>query len=246
MTPRLFVEDPTPNPVILSDRQSHHLVRVLRARAGDNVEIFDGGGRIWRARIVDANTGACAIAPGKLVAEGSAPRPELHLAQALLKNDAMDRVLRQATELGVSAIWPLATARGNAAEDRARARRGHWRRILISACEQSRRAHLPRIRDIQPFSEFVETADAEHTLLLHPRGPVLPLRPAKQQTTILVGPESGWTEAELGLAQARGLGVFSLGAPILRAETAPLAALAAIRHAWGWIQASDDIRESEG
>ncbi len=239
MTPRLFVEDPGAHPVFLSDRQSHHLVRVLRARTGDSVEIFDGSGRVWQARVIDANTGACALAPGALITEDAAPHPELHLAQALLKNDAMDRLLRQATELGVAAIWPLAAARTKAPERRAQARYGHWRRIVIGACEQSRRAHLPDIHPTRTFNDFIKTANPTRTLLLHPQGPTLPLRLAKQQTTVLVGPESGWTETELRLARMRGLGIFSLGAPVLRAETAPLAALAAIRHGWGWNRVSD-------
>ena len=234
MTPRLYVDDPSPNPIVLDARQSHHLVRVLRARAGDCVEVFDGTGRVWRARVVDANTGACAVSRAELIAEHTAPSPELHLAQALLKSDAMDRLLRQAIELGVSAIWPLATARTKLPASRALARYAHWRRIVVGACEQSRRAHLPRIHDVQSFGDFIEVASPQQTLLLHPRGPALPATLPTRQTTILVGPESGWTEAELEQARARGIAVNSLGASILRAETAPLAALAAIRHSWGW------------
>ena len=146
----------------------------------------------------------------------------------------MDRLLRQATELGAHQIWPLETARTGMAGKRARSRYGHWRRIIVSACEQSRRAYLPRLNDPKGFDEFIGAVDRPQMLLLHPAAPPLPRQPRLQSTTVLVGPEGGWTDDELKRARDRGIEAFSIGPGILRAETAPLAALAAIRHSWGW------------
>ena len=234
MTPRVFVEPPCDSFTTLDARQSHHLVRVLRIRAGGIVEIFDGTGRVWRATVTKAGSNACAIERGSLVCEEAPPAPELHLAAALLRSDAMHRLLRQATELGADHIWPLKTARTRMARTRAEARYDHWRHIIVGACEQSRRAHLPQLHDAHRFADFIDAADPSETLMLHPHAQPLHRQSPLQRTTVLVGPEGGWTDEELGRARDRGIEVFSLGARVLRAETAPLAALAAIRHSWGW------------
>lgn len=234
MTPRVFIESPHPEAVTLDPRQSHHLVRVLRLRNGSTVEIFDGNGRVWQARVTEARARACRIEPGPLIIEQAAPGPSVHLAQALLKGDAMDRLLRQATELGVAQILPLASERTREPLARAAARRAHWWRIIIGACEQSRRSYLPVLHEAQRFADFIDSANPDGTLLLHPHGEPLPAVIAVRETTVLVGPEGGWSAAEVSAARTRGIPVHSLGPLVLRAETAPLAALAAIRHAWGW------------
>ena len=218
----------------LDPRQSHHLVRVLRIRKGDGLEIFDGTGRVWSAEVTRAEFNACTIERGHLVALATPPSPEIHLAPALLKSDAMDRLVRQATELGVAHIWPLASARSQVGGRRAAARYGHWQRIVVSACEQSRRAHLTHIHGVRDFAEFVNQADPGETLLLHPGREALPRNLPHERTMVLVGPEGGWTDGELSRAESLGIRAFGLGDLVLRAETAPLAAAAAIRHASGW------------
>ena len=234
MTPRLYVQTPCEAATILDARQSHHLVRVLRVRNGDAVEIFDGSGKVWRARVARADTSACAVDRGSLIGETAPPSPEIHLAAALLKNDAMDRLIRHSTELGVAHIRPVSTARTQSTGVRSQGRHEHWQRIVIGACEQSRRPHLPCLHRPQRLADFIDAADPARTLLLHPHAPALPQALPMEKTTLLVGPEGGWSDNELGLAQARGIKAFALGAFVLRAETAPLAALAAIRHSWGW------------
>ena len=235
MTPRVFVEPPCGSVITLDTRQSHHLVRVRRIRAGEAVELFDGTGRVWRATVSRASPGACRIERSSLIGEEAPAACEIHLAPALLKSDAMDRLLRQATELGADQIWPLETARTGMARKRAQARHGHWRRIIVNASEQSRRAYLPRLKDTQGFDEFIETVDGRKTLLLQPSAQPLHKELPLQSTTVLTGPEGGWAGEELARARDRGIKAFSLGSGILRAETAPLAALAAIRHSWGWL-----------
>ena len=234
MIRRVFVPPPCTPSVVLDARQSHHLVRVLRIRAGETVEIFDGTGRVWRAVVKAPEPGACAIECGSLIREEAPPHPEIHLAQALLGSDSMDRLLRQATELGANQFWPLTTARTQAPRNRAETRYDHWHRIIVGACEQSRRAYLPRLNRTRRFDDFIGAVDAENTLLLHPEAQPLHQHPRERHTTILVGPEGGWKDEELTRAQDRGIRAFSLGTGILRAETAPLAAIAAIRHSWGW------------
>ncbi len=236
MTPRVFIEPPNSTAVILDARQSHHLVRVLRLRNGNAVEVFDGTGRVWQARVSAAKAKACRIELGTPIVEQAATVPPVHLAQALLKGDAMDRLLRQATELGVAQILPLVSERTREPLARADARQEHWRRIIIGACEQSRRSYLPILHAAQDFAGFIDSANPERTLLLHPDGEPLPGVIAVRETTVLVGPEGGWSASEITAAATRGIPIHSLGTLVLRAETAPLAALAAIQHAWGWRQ----------
>ena len=234
MTPRVFVEPPCGSVITLDTRQSHHLVRVLRIRSGAAVELFDGTGRVWQATVSQASRDACRIERGAPVAEEAPAAFEIHLAPALLRSDAMDRLLRQATELGAHQFWPLETARTGTVRKRARARFGHWHRIVVGACEQSRRAYLPRLNEIRRFDEFIGSVDPRQTLLLHPAAQPLHRQLPLESTTVLVGPEGGWTNDELARARDRGIEACSMGPGILRAETAPLAALAAIRHSWGW------------
>ena len=234
MTPRLYLEPPCPASHTLDARRSHHLVRVLRIRDGDSIELFDGTGAVWSAQVTCAEARGCRIERGRRIALVAPPSPEIHLAQALLKNDAMDRLLRQATELGVAHIWPLASERTQSRERGAMARSHHWRRIIIAACEQSRRAHLPRLHDLRRFADFIGAAPPGRALLLHPGAQAMPRELPIASTTILIGPEGGWTDEEAHQAARLGIDAFGLGDWVLRAETAPLAALAAVRHGWGW------------
>ena len=146
----------------------------------------------------------------------------------------MDRMLRAATELGVDGIRPLFCERSQVGRERAASRHEHWQRVLISAAEQCRRAHLPLLHPAQAFGDFLDQCEPDDCLLLSPGAAALPKRLPHRSSTLVVGPEGGWTDAELRQAAQRRVRAFSLGEWILRAETAPLAALAALRHTWGW------------
>ena len=210
-------------------------MRVRRLRSGDAIEVFDGKGRVWSAVIDTASAQACALEIGPLLSETAPPAVRIELAAALLKGDAMDRMLRTATELGVDGIRPLRCERSQVSREQAASRHEHWRRILISAAEQCRRTHLPELHPAQPFNEFLDQTDPADCLLLRPGAPALPMRLPHRSTSLLIGPEGGWSKAEIERTEQLNVPAFALGELILRAETAPLAALAALRHAWGWV-----------
>ena len=220
--------------VVLGVAASHHLVRVRRLRRGDPVEVFNGEGRVWSAVVDDASAQACTLRIGSSLSETAPPEVRIELAAALLRGDAMDRMLRAATELGVDGIRPLVSGRSQLGQERAEGRREHWRRIIISAAEQCRRTHLPQLHPAQGFDDLLDQIDPADCLLLRPGAPALPMRLPQRSSTLLVGPEGGWTDAEVQRTEQLGIRAFSLGNLILRAETAPLAALAALRHAWTW------------
>lgn len=232
--PRVYLAAPSQHNAVLNGAASHHLVRVRRLRRGAPVEVFDGQGRVWSAVIDDASAQACALKIGPLLSESAPPAVRIELAVAVIKGNAMDRMLRAATELGVDGIRPLLSERGQVGRERVASRHEHWRRILIGAAEQCRRTHLPELHPAQAFNEFLDQTGPADCLLLRPGAPALPMRLPHRSTTLLIGPEGGWTDVEVKRSEQLDIRAFSLGNLILRAETAPLAALAALRHAWGW------------
>lgn len=216
--------------------RSHYLIRVLRLRRGAELECFDGAGRAWSARVTDASPRSAALSLGPLTAECAAPEPPLYLGQAMLKGAAMDRVVQKATELGVTSIWPLQAGRSNVPTqaDRLQHKATHWQKIIENAAEQCGALHLPHLHPVQTLPELFGRLPAANWILLDPDAPALPLSLTRAATGVLVGPEGGWTEGERQAAAAGGIDSFGLGPRILRGETAPVAALAAIRHGWGW------------
>ena len=222
--------------------EAHQLVHVLRLRSGAAVRVFDGRGHEFTGRVDTAGRSAATV----LTLEPLTPPPEpvvrLTLALALLKGRATDIVVRDATMLGAAAIQPLTTARSRSAPEAAGAAVERWRSIAVSSAKQCGRAVIPAVEPIAPFSGFASGAGAAalRILLVEPaiRKPhasvrVLAGRTAPPDATIAVGPEGGWTAAEVDAAAAAGFELLALGARTLRADAAPAAAIAVLQHVWG-------------
>jgi 16S rRNA (uracil1498-N3)-methyltransferase len=216
-----------------------HAAQVLRLGAGDALVLFNGDGHDYPATLVQAGGGTA-------VAEVAAPGPPepapplaLTLALGVIKGERMNYALQKAVELGVSALVPLFTARTvvQLRDDRLAKRHEHWQGVVVAACEQSGRRRLPHLAEPQRLGAWLETLPPDHYgLLLHHRAeralPGLPPPPAAR-ATLLVGPEGGLAPAEREAALAHGFTAIRLGPRVLRAETAPLAALAALQALWG-------------
>jgi 16S rRNA (uracil1498-N3)-methyltransferase len=223
----------------LPPEEAQHLIRVLRLPVGETVHVFDGRGR-EHAATVEALTKMDAIVRlGDPVAAAPESRVMTTLAMALLKADKFDEVVRDATMLGVSRIQPITTTRTEVPGART-SRVDRWRRIAVSSAKQCGRAVIPSIDEPISFSEFLGRPVAERLLMLAEPG--LPgaistrdlgLAPAPPSVALLVGPEGGWSEAEHRLALECNATLVSLGPRTLRAETAPLVALAVLQHIWG-------------
>lgn len=217
--------------------RSHYLTRVLRLKAGAEIACFNGQGQEWLAELSTASHKHARLHVSELLRREPATEAELHLAVGWLKGGAMDTVVQKATELGASAIWPIQAERSNAgqgAADRVSGRVGHWQRVAISACEQSQRLFLPTIHQPLGLADFLTQSAPGTRLFLDPGQPPLPMNLPRGTLYLLVGPEGGWTDAERTLATTAGCTPCGLGDLVLRAETAPLAALAAVRQSWGW------------
>jgi len=220
--------------VTLDGAPAAHLLRVLRLGAGDEVTLFNGDGSDHAARIVSAGRGTVEAEVGARTSARAESPLAVTLVQGIARGDRMDFVVQKATELGVAAIVPVATARSVVKLDRAtRARKlAHWRGIAIAACEQSGRARLPAIGEPRPLADVLAVQPpAGLRLALAPDAP-RPLAGAAQGAAaveILVGPEGGLEDAELGAAQAAGFLACGLGPRVLRSETAAIAALAVLQ-----------------
>jgi 16S rRNA (uracil1498-N3)-methyltransferase len=238
MKHRLYLAGPlqTGQRVELAADRAHYLTRVLRQRRGGELICFDGHGTAWRAAVEDDRARTAAIRLLEVANRQAPPEPRLHLVQGLLKGNAMDQVMQKATELGVTDLWPIQAQRTNVSGDEGRLQRrlGHWQRVIESACEQCGQLHLPLLHDPRALSAFLQDAPAARLIVLSPNAAPLPVSLPQQPLALLIGPEGGWTATEVALAQAAGAEAWGLGPLVLRAETAPLAAIAAIRHGWGW------------
>jgi 16S rRNA (uracil1498-N3)-methyltransferase len=217
--------------VTLTLEQQHYLGRVLRLRSGDRFIAMNGQGQSWLAELT-SETNMSATLLETIIIATELP-VSVTLALALPKGNGFDEVVRQVTELGVDRIVPLISDRTlmNPSANKL----DRWRRIAQESAEQSERRIVPTIVDPIAFSDYLVSNDIAALRFIctarhHP--PHLldrlmdPL--TLTQVTLAIGPEGGWTEAEITAAIAAGYQPVSLGQRIFRAVTAPVAALAMI------------------
>jgi 16S rRNA (uracil1498-N3)-methyltransferase len=211
-----------------------HVARVLRARAGELLTLFDGRGGEYDATIVQIDRrGVQVRIELHRAIERESPLPVI-LLQALARGERMDFIVQKATELGVAAIVAMAGDRSVVRLDGAGLARRceHWRAVAISACEQCGRNRVPAVSAVPDLASACAQADAAGVrLLLAPEADQTLIALAREARSIAlaVGPEGGFSDEERSFAQHHGFQFCRLGPRVLRAETAPLAALAAIQ-----------------
>lgn len=228
----------------LEPAAGRHLVKVLRLRPDAPLRLFNGDGREFQGRLSEVSGSGVTAAVEVLSRIEPDPPLRLNLLLGVSKGERMDFAIRKAVELGVTGIAPLFTARSVVRLERERLlrRTAHWHSLVVSACEQSGRCRLPHLAPPQPLAAGMDNGGSDLRLLLYHRGDTgLERLPApRRRIDLLVGPEGGLAAGEIRLARERGFVPIRLGPRIMRAETAPLAALAAIQMLWG------DFRGSGG
>jgi 16S rRNA (uracil1498-N3)-methyltransferase len=215
---------------------AHHAVRVLRLAEGRALALFDGRGGECAATLLHAGRRGASVRIDRFdpVERESALR--IALAQAVIANDMMDYAMRKATELGVSALQPVLTARSasHPAGEVAERRRRHWQQVAVAACEQCGRNRVPPVALALPLAQWL-AAWRGSGLVLAPGAsePLSTLAQPAGPLALLVGPEGGFAPDELAAAEHAGWRVVGLGPRVLRADTAGPAALAAMQVLWG-------------
>ncbi len=234
---RIFTEQPLHpgHEIELDPRAAHYVRQVLRLRRGQPIVLFNGDGIDVAAELAACDKRGCRAHIGDIVAREARPALSLHLGLGISRGERMDHAIQKSVELGVDSIAPLQTRRGEVrlADGRIGKRLTHWHGVVISACEQSGRRYLPELEPPQDLESWL--GGQSRGIVLDPRAErTLPeLAPPDGALSLLVGAEGGLDDGEYAAALAAGFSGVRLGPRILRTETAPLAALAAIQTLWG-------------
>jgi 16S rRNA (uracil1498-N3)-methyltransferase len=234
---RFFVPQFEDKRAVMEGDAAHHLGRVLRAEAGQLYELSDGQ-EVWLGRVASVARDRVEFAlVEELPARSSAV--DVTLLLAVVKFDAFEWAIEKATELGVNTIVPLAAGRSEKALLAAAAKRAErWKKILLEASQQSRRVNLPILESLARAEQCFAQCKEGLKLLLSENQDAPSMRIALEgqkssKAIIAIGPEGGWTNKELESAAQSGFKRVSLGALILRTETAVIAALANLNYALG-------------
>jgi 16S rRNA (uracil1498-N3)-methyltransferase len=227
MTEPMFYCTPLPEigaTASLSEEESRHVSASRRLKPGDTLWLFDGNGNLAHATL-NAGSGRTLSAVVTRREQRPAPAPSLHLACALPKGDRAASLMDMATQLGMASFTPLLCERS--VVDPSTGSLERLRRICLEACKQSRRAHVPVIHAPATLANVLEGGQAKW--IADPNGSAIgKLLPISQPLTVLIGPEGGFTPAELETATRHGAVFVALGTGILRIEAAAIALTSAI------------------
>ena len=222
--------------VTLTSDEARHLREALRLKTGDDVQVFDGTGREFRAVVSQARRESAEL---ELGAEIQPPRPEsplkLTLAVALLKGEKFDLVVQKGTELGVNRFIPLVTRYADIRlrdESDASKRVTRWQRIALEAAKQCGRAVVPEINLPISFEPLIRK-EKGCFLFAERGGSALSTDLRTNNFIAIVGSEGGWSDEELDQARLEGVPIVTLGGRVLRAETAAIATAVLLQHRYG-------------
>ena len=227
--------DPILGTAQLDEAETRHLRDVLRIREGETVNLFDGGGHEFRARVETISKRTTLLAVAEEVRPAAPESPlDLTLAVALTKGEKFELVVQKAVELGVNRIIPIVTHRCDIKPAGNSKRTLRWRKIALDASKQSGRARLIEIEDAKAISSLMAAEFPGTKFLFSERdGDRFEKISTGNNVLAVVGPEGGWEDRELGSAADAGFQIITLGGRILRAETAAISIAAVIQHRFG-------------
>lgn len=224
--------------VVLDREETHHLSRVLRLAPGARVEVCDGRGRAASAVVQDLASEAAVLGLEEEVSTQPESPLEIVLGLGLAKGEAVDQVVRQATEMGVQRLIPFISIYSEkVTPERAARRLARWERQARESLKSCQRLYLPEISPVQEFAAVLQGPEEVKFLCYEAdRGGGLASwvnRPRPEGVRIIIGPEGGFTPEEVAWARDAGFQVLSLGPRRLRVETAALTAVTLLQYAWG-------------
>lgn len=223
----------------LNKEQAHYALTVLRMKDGFQLEVFDGKGNFAAATLQVLGRREANVVLGEVCTATNESPLQTVLLQGISRGDRMDYSIQKAVELGVTAIQPLFTERCEVKlkGDKLNKRRSQWQSIVVNACEQSGRAFVPEVLPLLTLDEFWQQNANIQGIVCDPYAKQtlaqMTSPTTEQALHILVGPEGGLSEDEVGQAVQHGCTAVQLGPRILRTETAGPSMLAIAQSLWG-------------
>ena len=223
----------------VGQKESHHIIDVMRLAGGDSVTVFDGSGKEYQGKIDSIKNKSVVINIKNVRTVEKKQSTSITLAQSIPKKDKMDLIVQKATELGVDEIIPVESSRTIVRTGRRK--KGHkidrWRKIIVEASKQCGRNELPRIKDVIYFDKLLNSA-VNYNLVIMPclSDRCVNLKFALSKTNkpdkvlAIIGPEGGFTEDEIDRASKKGVVLVSLGQSVLKSETAAITILSILNY----------------
>jgi 16S rRNA (uracil1498-N3)-methyltransferase len=238
---RFFIPGELTDKLTITGPDARHIGRVLRLGPGAEIIVVDGAGSAARAEITAVEATAVHAAVCERLAAEHEPPVAVTLAQGLPKGDKFEYIVQKAVELGAASIWPLACENCTVRYDAAKqgSRRDRWQKIAAEAAKQCGRDAVPAVVPVRaPAAALAEAGAETEIIMLYEGQGGEPLREilagsGASSFLLLIGPEGGFSPAEVELCRSRGVRIATLGPRILRTETAALAALAVVMYEKG-------------
>ena len=222
--------------VTLTGDTAHHLIRVLRFKVGDKIRVFDQSGYEWDAEIVAKKRQSVEVALFQRNQPDVESPVKITLLQSISKSKRMDMVMQKATELGVHKIVPMMSKNSVVRLNTKNTTRkmSHWKKITISASEQSGRVRLPAIEEPQKLTqELLNLYKQDLSFFLDTTGSDNFNAENAENITLAIGPEGGFSNEEKIMAKRSGYKIVKTGPRLLRTETAPIMALSILQYLYG-------------
>jgi 16S rRNA (uracil1498-N3)-methyltransferase len=240
MTIRRFYAPPSQfdaDRVWLEEDETRHLHDVLRLKAGDRAQVFDGEGHEFECVIETIEKRNSTLNVVAEIRPPSAESPlDLTLAVTLLKGDKLDAVVQKAVELGVNCLIPMTSARCDVKVAGESKRTERWRRIAMEATKQCGRAKLIAVEDLMGFQAVIEQSnDSEIARILFSErdGKSFESLAGSRSILAFIGPEGGWDDSELELAKESGIQTITFGGRVMKADTAAISIASILQHRFG-------------
>ncbi len=222
--------------ITLVDDAAHYLSRVLRLKPGALCRLFNGVDGEFEATVISANSSGVIVQTGSHFENNANPIIEINIGLGLSRGERMDYAIQKSSELGVTSITPLFSDRCEVKlkPERFDNRVNHWRKVAISASEQSGRSVIPTINQPLSATDWIKSDTGNLCIILAQSGDTNLQELGKQKSVnLMIGPEGGFSEDEIVLARTNNFSVVRLGSRTLRTETAPVVALSILQFLWG-------------
>ncbi len=237
---RIFIKDLLAEEMTIAGTDAHHIMHVLRAKLGQKLIVVDAAQQIAETEICAFGTDHLTVKCLRRIEAATEAPIEVTLLQCLPKGDKMDFIVQKAVELGVSQIVPVVSANCVVKYDAAKrlARQKKWQKIAEEAAKQCGRTIQPAVLAVTNLKEVLENLEGSASFMCYEGAADEPLQDflAKKQAkcfAVLIGPEGGFTPAEVALCQQHGVQTVTMGPRILRTETASLVALSIVLYEKG-------------